>query len=1001
MPSSELKTRFRSLIFQIRYGAPLLAESVVNDSAKPLSHLRLSASSDPAIAAYAQLLTFKLDAERAFISLFDSKRQHIIAEATRSTSIEFGPREAVPLDEKPTDLLVSGTAVPRGHGICELVLDRPAIVDSGIPLLPVFTIPDITQDDRYLAKPDFGLRALASTPRFYAGVPIRSPHGIDIGVCCILGSKPRDGLDPASQRFLRHTSQLIMSHLQSRVSTDSYRRHERMVRGLGSMVEGSGSMSKWHHGAANPAAFVDREGREGALNEEQQRAQGEMGTSALPDVPKINADQVSLEVPVDNTSPEGPTSSPDPLGMESELKSGHSVASFIGTREDDNQIALKSLFGRAANIVRESIEIEGALFLDAQIESYGGLVPQSDEGLRNSDGSSGDESILTDEADGSQSTCRVLGFSTSHASSINGHAASDEHASVPDTFLEKILRRYPAGQVFNFDEDGASIWSVSDSEEGEPASAGGDERPNSVTSANRPRKGDCQFIKRMFPGARSVALIPLWDSHRVRWFAGGFVWTCEARRTFSVQGELSYLKAFGSATMTEVARIDVLRESKAKEDVLGSLSHEIRSPLHGIILGVELLHDSDLTGFQVDVVHTVENCGRTLLDVLDHLLDFSKVNNFTRASKKRTRGSVAALDSRSSVEAGMMSIFSDLNLDILLEEVVESVYAGFSFQNTSNRWATRERADTSYFQHEGTQRRVEVVRQPDLGVKPPDLNQADDGVKVYISVDPNVSWAFYAQPGAVRRIIMNIFGNALKYTNRGNIIVSMSQEPVSTKRKSLRRNIVFSVSDSGRGIGNEYLQTRLFTPFAQENQLSSGTGLGLSIVKQIIQGLGGRISVESRVGRGTTVRIVIPLRMSSPKASPTNVSIRARKVLSDMLNDLRGVSVALVGFSSDFGADRPLAAETSETKLSPRLFMEVMCQRYLGLRVLSEEETLTEVPSVYLCAEEAFNRVPALDGQRLPAPVVVICHSALASHQLATAFAPHASNETREFIAQP
>lgn len=125
---------------------------------------------------------------------------------------------------------------------------------------------------------------------------------------------------------------------------------------------------------------------------------------------------------------------------------------------------------------------------------------------------------------------------------------------------------------------------------------------------------------RMFPGARSVAIVPLMDAHKSRWFAAGFVWTKSRSRVFD-RGELSYLKAFASATMAEVVRMDVLRENKAKEDVLGSLSHEIRSPLHGLFLGVELLHDSILTGFQVDVLRTVETCGRTLLDTLDHVGD--------------------------------------------------------------------------------------------------------------------------------------------------------------------------------------------------------------------------------------------------------------------------------------------------------------------------------------------------------------------------------------------
>lgn len=129
--------------------------------------------------------------------------------------------------------------------------------------------------------------------------------------------------------------------------------------------------------------------------------------------------------------------------------------------------------------------------------------------------------------------------------------------------------------------------------------------------SQRPRKSDGAYLRRMFPGARSVAIVPTWDSHKSRWFAGGFVWTKSARVFTS--GDLSYLKAFGSAVMAEVARMEVLRESKAKEDVLGSLSHEIRSPLHGIILGVELLHDSVITGLQLDILHTIETCGRTLL----------------------------------------------------------------------------------------------------------------------------------------------------------------------------------------------------------------------------------------------------------------------------------------------------------------------------------------------------------------------------------------------------
>lgn len=73
------------------------------------------------------------------------------------------------------------------------------------------------------------------------------------------------------------------------------------------------------------------------------------------------------------------------------------------------------------------------------------------------------------------------------------------------------------------------------------------------------------------------------------------------------------------AVMAEVACIDELQAGKAKADILGSVSHELRSPLHGIILGVKLLHDTTLDAFWQDVLHTLETCGRTLVDTINHV----------------------------------------------------------------------------------------------------------------------------------------------------------------------------------------------------------------------------------------------------------------------------------------------------------------------------------------------------------------------------------------------
>lgn len=349
----------------------------------------------------------------------------------------------------------------------------------------------------------------------------------------------------------------------------------------------------------------------------------------------------------------------------------------------------------------------------------------------------------------------------------------------------------------------------------------------------------------------------------------------------------------------------------------------------------------------------------------------------------------------------MMSIFSEVRLDLLMEEVIESVYAGFSFQDTSSQWATRERTDASYFEQAGTLRRLESVRQMDtIGGSSGNI-RLKTGVMVHLNIDASVPWLFHAQPGALRRVIMNIFGNALKYTSRGHILVSLTQEPFPPKKRSRRRTIVLSISDSGCGIGSDYLQNRLFTPFAQENQLSAGAGLGLSLVKQIIHGLGGRIGVESRVDRGTTIRVLIPLRLSSPKASPVNNPQTSNHEFLELLETLEGASVTLLGFPDDFGVHPPLTVDTGDTHSSPKLSLELLCQRLLHLKVIPVSEVASTPPTLYICAEHALDQVASLIAHARTTPTVVVCDSHLSSHQHTAEFSSSGFPFVRECVSQP
>lgn len=129
------------------------------------------------------------------------------------------------------------------------------------------------------------------------------------------------------------------------------------------------------------------------------------------------------------------------------------------TASDPHHSVIKDAFSRASNIIRESIEVEGALFLDASIGSFGGLVyghkprESSESGGSPPYSSSGNEDQPTTTTPRSREDqaqfCDVLGFSTGQASSIDGAKLSVEQ--VPERLLSVLLRRWPAGKIFNFD----------------------------------------------------------------------------------------------------------------------------------------------------------------------------------------------------------------------------------------------------------------------------------------------------------------------------------------------------------------------------------------------------------------------------------------------------------------------------------------------------------------------------------------------------------------------
>ncbi len=141
--------------------------------------------------------------------------------------------------------------------------------------------------------------------------------------------------------------------------------------------------------------------------------------------------------------------------------------------------------------------------------------------------------------------------------------------------------------------------------------------------------------------------------------------------------------------------------------------------------------------------------------------------------------------------------------------------------------------------------------------------RADEkGVELAMVVDPDVADARLGDPSRIRQILLNLMGNAVKFTEHGSVVVRASATPDGVR---------FAVTDTGIGLTPEQ-QARLFRAFAQADVSTSrkygGTGLGLSISQRLCELMGGRIGVTSASGEGSTFWFELPLQTQDAAAPP-------------------------------------------------------------------------------------------------------------------------------------
>jgi CheY-like chemotaxis protein len=366
-----------------------------------------------------------------------------------------------------------------------------------------------------------------------------------------------------------------------------------------------------------------------------------------------------------------------------------------------------------------------------------------------------------------------------------------------------------------------------------------------------------------------------------------------------------------------------------------------RSPLHGILGSTEVLKDLDLNSMASTLAGQIDSCGRTLLDIIDHLLDFAtlKGQKIDRGavSSAKIRRSISVKGSKTSADDDLADVETSVCLDDLTEEAVESTVYSFNCKKGIDY-----------------EPRTSVILEIDRS--------------------PSNRWDCQLATGGWRRICINLITNALKYTPTGFIRVSLDQKPRPGSKRQF--DAIFTVTDSGKGMSKDFLDNHLFRDFSQEDTLADGIGLGMHMVGRIVHAIGAKIDVVSEQNgprAGTTVTVTVPLEHSQ--------SHRKNSLATEALE--KSTQVALAGLKARIIGNRSLASPgvTREERLVSTASkmaitsLEKSCQA-LGLASVDRPSADRDLNFIFENDFEYLVRAQESNDKQLSnKPCIVLCNS--------------------------
>ncbi|HEX5373608.1 MAG TPA: ATP-binding protein [Aquabacterium sp.] len=386
----------------------------------------------------------------------------------------------------------------------------------------------------------------------------------------------------------------------------------------------------------------------------------------------------------------------------------------------------------------------------------------------------------------------------------------------------------------------------------------------------------------------------------------GVLWM-ETGRAHRRVGELLFLR-FTNERITASQAV-ALREaeelSQAKGQFLATMSHEMRTPLHGI-LGLSRLIRGELRSQEAhERMNLLESAGQHLLGVINDVLDYSRL------------------------QAGRIELSpAPVNLPDLAREV------------------------TSLAAVNGTEKGLDVVLDSEL---PSDYLVHVDG-------------------GRLKQILLNLLGNAVKFTEQGRVTMRLFELPHEDGQPS---RIGLEVADTGIGIPEDEL-ARVFDAFHQVDgryeRKAAGSGLGLSIAREICVAMGGELTCDSQPGEGSTFRCVLPLaRMTAHLAQPATKAASAATPVAMTPGKAPTATVLLV-------EDNPVNAIVALTELEQMGLRVAHAENgQLALEWLARHEAdlvLMDCHMPEMNGFDATRHIRMIESQRGVAPVPIVALTA-------------------------